>query len=133
MLSGDQEADWLLGVDGGGTKTHFLLCRRNGSEQHVHVGAGTYYLEVGLQGVADVLAAGLALLYERAGITSHDIAHAFFGMPAYGEDPAGDASLRRIVTELLGHGRLRCDNDMVCAWAGSLGGADGINVVAGTG
>src|SRR5205085_7892259 len=34
---------------------------------------------------------------------------------------------------LLGHGRYRCGNDMVCAWAGSLGGEDGINIVAGTG
>ena len=34
---------------------------------------------------------------------------------------------------LLGHRRYRCGNDMVCAWAGSLGGEDGINIVAGTG
>jgi N-acetylglucosamine kinase-like BadF-type ATPase len=34
---------------------------------------------------------------------------------------------------LLGHRRYRCGNDMVGAWAGSLGGADGINIVAGTG
>ena len=25
------------------------------------------------------------------------------------------------------------DNDMLCGWAGSLAGADGINVIAGTG
>ena len=35
--------------------------------------------------------------------------------------------------QLLGHRRYRCGNDMVCAWAGSLGGEDGINIVAGTG
>ena len=34
---------------------------------------------------------------------------------------------------LLGHRRYRCGNDMICAWAGSLGGEDGINIVAGTG
>ena len=34
---------------------------------------------------------------------------------------------------LLGHRRYRCGNDMVCAFAGSLGGEDGINIVAGTG
>ncbi len=35
--------------------------------------------------------------------------------------------------QALQHGRLRCDNDMVCGWAGSLAGADGVNVIAGTG
>jgi N-acetylglucosamine kinase-like BadF-type ATPase len=33
----------------------------------------------------------------------------------------------------LGHRRYRCGNDMVCGWAGSLAGQDGINIVAGTG
>ena len=35
--------------------------------------------------------------------------------------------------DVLGHDRYRCGNDMICGWAGSLGCADGINLVAGTG
>ena len=34
---------------------------------------------------------------------------------------------------MLGHDRYSCDNDMVCGWAGSLAGEDGINVISGTG
>ena len=34
---------------------------------------------------------------------------------------------------VLGHDRYSCDNDMVCGWAGSLAGEDGINVISGTG
>jgi N-acetylglucosamine kinase-like BadF-type ATPase len=33
----------------------------------------------------------------------------------------------------LHHDRYTCGNDMICGWAGSLGGADGINIVSGTG
>jgi N-acetylglucosamine kinase-like BadF-type ATPase len=34
---------------------------------------------------------------------------------------------------VLGHGRYTCGNDMICGWAGSLGGGDGISITAGTG
>jgi N-acetylglucosamine kinase-like BadF-type ATPase len=47
---------------------------------------------------------------------------------------SGDVStLDAMPGEILGHSRYSCDNDMVCGWAGSLGGVDGINVVSGTG
>ncbi|HEY7009469.1 MAG TPA: hypothetical protein VH395_11040 [Jatrophihabitantaceae bacterium] len=45
----------------------------------------------------------------------------------------GTAVLDAMPRTALGHDRYRCDNDMVCGWAGTLGGEDGINVVAGTG
>jgi N-acetylglucosamine kinase-like BadF-type ATPase len=34
---------------------------------------------------------------------------------------------------VLASDRYRCDNDMLCSWAGSLGGDEGISVIAGTG
>jgi len=48
-------------------------------------------------------------------------------------DRAAQRILDALPEPLLGHRRYRCGNDMVCAWAGSLGGEDGINIVAGTG
>jgi N-acetylglucosamine kinase-like BadF-type ATPase len=62
-----------------------------------------------------------------------DIGYAFFGLPAYGEDSQAAAVLQTYPAAILGHDRYACDNDMVCGWAGSLGCADGINIVAGTG
>ena len=99
-----------------------------------HGGRGCYHLEIGIDGVREVLADGLAALFApgRAS-TAAPIAHAFFGLPAHGEDSAAQALLDAMPEPLLGHRRYRCGNDMVCAWAGSLGGEDGINIVAGTG
>lgn len=54
-------------------------------------------------------------------------------MPGYGEVSAGIPVLDAAPHPKLGHERYACDNDMVCGWAGSLGGADGINVISGTG
>jgi N-acetylglucosamine kinase-like BadF-type ATPase len=69
----------------------------------------------------------------RAAINKGQIAHAFFGIPAYGEDSEAQVLLDAMPAALLGHRRYCCGNDMVCAWAGSLAGEDGINIVAGTG
>ncbi|MBD8626968.1 N-acetylglucosamine kinase [Oxalobacteraceae sp. CFBP 8753] len=123
----------FLGVDGGGTKTAFALIDRQGQVLARNEQSSAYHLEVGMEGAADVLARGCAGLFAAAGVTANDVAFAFFGLPAYGEDRAVQAQLDALPRTVLGHGRYLCDNDMVCSWAGSLAGADGISVIAGTG
>ena len=123
----------FLGVDGGGTKTQFALVDDEGSVLASCEGPGSYHIELGMEGVRTVLANGLGALFAQAGVEGGDIANAFFGLPAYGEDSAAQNVLDAMPHALLGHHRYRCGNDMVCAWAGSLAGEDGINVVAGTG
>lgn len=123
----------FLGVDGGGTKTAFALIDRQGQVLARNEQSSAYYLEVGMEGAADVLARGCAGLFAAAGVTANDIAFAFFGLPAYGEDRAVQPQLDALPRAVLGHGRYLCDNDMVCSWAGSLACADGISVIAGTG
>jgi len=123
----------FLGVDGGGTKTAFALIDRQGQVLAHNEQSSAYYLEVGMEGAADVLARGCAALFAAAGVTANDVTFAFFGLPAYGEDRAVQAQLDALPRAVLGHGRYLCDNDMVCSWAGSLACADGISVIAGTG
>lgn len=124
---------FFLGVDGGGTKTCFVLVDRGGKVAAAHEGPTSDHLQVGIDGVREVLADGLAALFREAGIGSSAVAYAFFGLPAHGEDSAAQVLLDGLPEPLLGHRRYRCGNDMICAWAGSLGGEDGINIVAGTG
>lgn len=125
--------DCYLGVDGGGTKTRFaLIDDRERLLAEARLGT-TYHPQVGLQGVHDVLSAGIATVLATAGATAADVRHAFFGLPAHGEDSRIAPRLEAIPRILLGHDRYTCDNDMVCGWAGSFACGDGINVVAGTG
>ncbi|MFZ1094840.1 MAG: BadF/BadG/BcrA/BcrD ATPase family protein, partial [Xanthobacteraceae bacterium] len=123
----------FLGVDGGGTKTHFVLVDSDGKLAAAHEGPTSDHLQVGIDGVREVLAAGLAALFREAGMDGSAVTYAFFGLPAHGEDSAAQVLLDGLPEPLLGHRRYRCGNDMICAWAGSLGGEDGINIVAGTG
>lgn len=123
----------FLGVDGGGTKTRFALIDADATLRAEAQLGTTYHPQIGLDGVRAVLAGGIERVLADAGATPADIQHAFFGLPAFGEDSRATALLRAIPEQVLGHARYGCDNDMVCGWAGSLACADGINIIAGTG
>ncbi|HUQ11954.1 MAG TPA: BadF/BadG/BcrA/BcrD ATPase family protein [Steroidobacteraceae bacterium] len=124
---------FFLGVDGGGTKTRFALI----DDQHQLIGEATlgttYHPDVGVDGVRNVLARGVTQIMSGAGIDATQLAYAFFGLPAHGEDSAVTPALDALPRAILGHDRFAVGNDMVCGWAGSLAAEDGINIVAGTG
>lgn len=127
------ETGCYLGVDGGGTKTRFALVDGDGRLLAQAQCGTTYHPQVGLQGVHEVLSDGIASVLRETGMQAADIRHAFFGLPAHGEDSQATSRLDAIPRAILGHDRYACDNDMVCGWAGSFACADGINIVAGTG
>jgi N-acetylglucosamine kinase-like BadF-type ATPase len=122
-----------LGVDGGGTKTALCLLREDGRVAARARAPSCYYFTEGIDLVGRVLRQGIDEVCEMASITPADIRYAFFGLPTYGEVSADVSALDAAPGGILGHGRYACNNDMVCGWAGSLGGIDGINVISGTG
>ena len=123
----------FLGVDGGGTKTALCLIDHDGhliAQQKV---ASVDYFTHGIEIVGRILTEGVQEICQRAGITTGELEYAFFGLPTYGEASGDVATLDAAPRAALGHDRYGCNNDMVCGWAGSLGAADGINVISGTG
>ncbi|MFT4089356.1 MAG: BadF/BadG/BcrA/BcrD ATPase family protein [Asticcacaulis sp.] len=127
------QSSYFLGVDGGGTKTGFVLMDAAGQTVATHQGGPCYYIQIGFDGLHDLLAEGVASVLSQVSAGPEDIAYAFFGLPAHGEDSNAQSFLDVTPEAVLGHTRYACGNDMICGWAGSLGGADGINIVAGTG
>jgi N-acetylglucosamine kinase-like BadF-type ATPase len=127
----------FLGVDGGGTKTALCLVSSDGDVLARLEAPSCYYLgpasSAGVELVSAVLGEAVPAVCARAGITPGEVDFAFFGLPAYGEVSADVPALDAAPRAALGHQRYRCDNDMVCGWAGSLALQDGINVISGTG
>ncbi|MET0457153.1 MAG: BadF/BadG/BcrA/BcrD ATPase family protein [Mycobacterium sp.] len=132
-----------LGVDGGGSKTAFALIDSDGHVLARATAPTSYYFNAatqqdtpghdGFEVVERVLAQGIDDICQQAGIDGSGIDRAFFGIPGYGEASGDIARLDAVGAHVLGHDRYRCDNDMVCGWAGSLACEDGINVISGTG
>jgi N-acetylglucosamine kinase-like BadF-type ATPase len=128
--------DFFLGCDGGGTKTDLAVVTGEGRLGGYLQAPSTYYLSSrsrGVELVGEVLDEAVPAVCAQARIAPGDVRFAFFGLPGYGEVRADVPRIDAAAAQALRHGRLRCDNDMVCGWAGSLAGADGINVIAGTG
>jgi len=121
-----------LGVDGGGTKTDFVLLDRVGTIRATYQGGSAFYPETGMEALRVMINAGIGSVLRAANITAQQVHYAYFGLPVHGEDER-TSELDRVPESSLARERFRCGNDMVCGWAGSLAGADGINVVAGTG
>jgi N-acetylglucosamine kinase-like BadF-type ATPase len=126
-------SSYFLGVDGGGTKTSFILTDGEGHELARHEGGSSYHIQVGFEGLHALLQDGVLAVLGKAGVSADAVDFAFFGLPAHGEDAQVQPFLDVIPEAVLGHRRYACGNDMICGWAGSLGGEDGINIVAGTG
>ena len=122
-----------LGIDGGGTKTAFVLIDTQGNILASHEETTAYYIEIGMQATEEVLRRGTLATLAKAGADIRNLQFAFFGLPAYGEDSSLQHQLDHLPSGFLPANRYRCGNDMVCGWAGSLCGQDGISVVAGTG
>lgn len=123
----------FLGVDGGGTKTRFLLIDETGKVLASHLEGPAYYLEIGLDGLREMLTRGIGHTLREGNVREEALSHAFLGLPAYGEDSSLLPDLDDAPAHALPHRRYSCGNDMVCGWAGALAGADGINIVSGTG
>ena len=122
-----------LGVDGGGSKTRFLLIDESGKVLVSHSEGPAYHLEIGVEALEAMLARGIEHTLQQASVAPTELTFAFLGLPAYGEDRALQLQLDAAPSRALPAGRYLCGNDMVCGWAGALAGAEGINIVAGTG
>ncbi len=122
-----------LGIDGGGTKTDVLLIDELGTVLASHRAGSAYYPETGIDALEALVTNAVEATLQQGAVHASELTYAFIGLPAYGEDSGILARLDRIAAAVLPADRHRCGNDMVCGWAGALGGADGINLVAGTG
>jgi N-acetylglucosamine kinase-like BadF-type ATPase len=122
-----------LGIDGGGSKTAFLLIDESGRLLASHLEGPAYYLEIGWDAMRAMLARGIGIILEQGALQSSSLDFAFLGLPAYGEDSRLLAALDAAASPALQTGRYACGNDAVCGWAGALACQDGINLIAGTG
>ena len=124
---------YYLGIDGGGTKTKFSLCDEKGVLKTSIEEKTCHYLQVGLNGVTEVISQGIDSLCKTNNIKRNEIAYAFAGMPGYGDAPKDMEPIRAAVEKAMNGIPFSIGNDGEIALAGSLCCKDGINIVAGTG
>lgn len=122
-----------LGVDGGGTKTAFMLISAQGEILSTVVKGTCHFMQVGLAGMRQVLTEGLTAVLAGAGLDRTAVAYSFWGLPGYGDEFEDVSTLEQMIGEIVQSDRYRCGNDVEAGWAGSLACRPGINLVGGTG
>jgi glucosamine kinase len=118
--------DWVLGLDGGGTKTILALASKNGDVLGPFIGAGVNPFD------QPDWKNELETLLKRSPVERVEIAFSSFGLPGYGESVGINAQQLEVVRKFAGENAVAL-NDVAVAFAGALAGKSGVLILAGTG
>lgn len=124
-------ADYILSVDGGGTKTEFCISDMEGHIKDSVIVGCSNYKSVGVEAVRESFQAGFELL-EKKGIRRGDLCYSVWGIS--GCDSEHDFSLIRAVLEGLGidgETSYLCNDGILAFYAQAM--EPGMVVIAGTG
>lgn len=117
---------YFLGIDGGGTKTDFLLLDENGKTIAQRKRGTISYKHVGMEYVTELLRENISQILEERE------AYICLALPNWGESRVNDERFLCQIDKITDK-RIKIVNDSAAGWAGSLGLEEGINLVAGTG
>lgn len=124
--------NYILGIDGGGTKTRLLMTDRSGNFIAESEGGPTNLNATGYESVKTVLADIISSVLEKTGATSSDCLSLCMGSAG-----AGRADEKSKLTEILKNMGFKCrltvTDDVTTALYGGLDGSPGIMLISGTG
>lgn len=125
---------WIVGVDGGGTKTDFVLCAEDGRVAARTLSGGSNLSEAGLPAVCTLLEEGIARLLTLSGVDRREITALFAGLSGVLSDGGRQAvEIRVYLADRLPGALCRVDGDAVNCLRSGIREGDGLAVIAGTG
>ncbi len=128
-----QPVQWVIGVDGGGTKTLAILADVSGTERVRRLAGPSNPNLIGVDSAARCLAEILSDCCGAADCTPRDLSGVVLGLAGAGS-AENRAALEARLKEWFGAGfPLLIETDARIALEGGLGGRPGIAVIAGTG
>jgi N-acetylglucosamine kinase-like BadF-type ATPase len=124
-----------LGVDGGGTKTEFILVDKRGNILSYLKEASIDYKRIGRNSFQKTIKKSMDEITNDSDINLDEIQYSFWGIPCYGDELSKkeEKDIDQIIKENLESTNYMLGNDVEAGWAGSLACKPGINLVAGTG
>ena len=114
---------YFLGIDGGGTKTDFLLLDENGKTIAQRKIGTISYKHVGMDYVTELLRENINQILDG------NDAYICLAFPNWGESRVNDERFLCRIDKITDR-PMKIVNDSAAGWAGSLGLEEGINLVA---
>jgi len=125
-----KECQYIIGVDGGGTRCRVRLKNKNGAEL-AYAEGGSANVHSDPEGALATLRATLDQVFHEAGLTELDWSNTALGLGLAGIVSLADSD--RIQSSFAGYGHVVVASDAAAACFGAHHGADGGLVIAGTG
>lgn len=122
-----------LGIDSGGTKTKFILINEQGELVAESTQSASHYLQVGLDGLKDVMRKGLVDCLDKASAQKEDVKYCFASVAGYGDIENDNVIIENVIKTVFNPIPTTIGNDIENAYAGALASKPGIVVIAGTG
>ena len=122
----------VLGVDGGGSKTHAVIATLGGSVLGAAVRGPSNWEEIGLPRAADTLDRVVSEALDAAGVPRDGLSASVFGLAGVDWDSDQDR-VGNVLTRMRLSGLRLITNDSFVALRAGLTGRAGVVVVAGTG
>ncbi len=122
---------YVIGIDGGGTKTKAVLAETSGVLQGAAEAGLSNVQIVGAETCARTVSDLIARLTSEVGIAQRDISHIYLGLAGAGRET--DKALTYEALRAAGLHEITIETDARIALEGAFGGGDGIILICGTG
>ena len=123
---------YLLGIDGGGSKTDFLVCDLELNEVARRISSRSNPNDIGIEALESLLHENILLLLEEGGIDKREIVSAFAGIAGL---TSSDYAKRvnELLASLLPNAKTDALHDGINVLYGAFPFEDGVSVICGTG
>lgn len=123
---------YLLGIDGGGSKTDILICDTELNEVARKVASRSNPNDIGIEALLNLLRESISLVIEESGIDKNEIVAAFAGIAGLTSSDYAKR-VRELISSLLPSARVDALHDGINVLYGAFPFEDGVSIICGTG
>lgn len=125
-------AEYIIGIDGGGSKTDFLLCDLSLNEVCRRIAPRSNPNDIGISAVETLISENINTLLSESKVDKRDICAAFAGIA--GLTSSGHTErITRLLSSLLPNARTDASHDGINVLYGAFPDTNGVSIICGTG
>lgn len=125
-------ADYIIGIDGGGSKTDFLLCDLDFNEVGRKIASRSNPFDIGIDAVEGLIAENIETLLLESKIDKTNVVSAFAGIAGLTSSGYTER-ITELLSSLLPNAKTAASHDGINVLFGAFPTDDGVSIICGTG
>ncbi len=123
---------YLIGIDGGGSKTDILLCDLELNEVARRFASRSNPNDIGIDALESLLKENVSALIDESGVSKEDIASVFAGIAGLTSEDYAER-IKKLFSEILPDAKCDALHDGINVLFGAFPFEDGVSIICGTG